>query len=139
MGHEFGGQVEEVHGAQSRPIKRTPGDRPCSGFIVGNVQLASDKGDTNLSSPPPSPWEWIPPGAHLAEYVAVPERVLIPWPEDLPAATAVFTEPLANGINANASRAKRQKVKGCGYRSRTNRTYVSFRRKTPVSLERGDL
>jgi threonine dehydrogenase-like Zn-dependent dehydrogenase len=39
------------------------------------------------------------PGA-FAEYVAVPERVLIPWPEDLPAATAVFTEPLANGINA---------------------------------------
>jgi threonine dehydrogenase-like Zn-dependent dehydrogenase len=39
------------------------------------------------------------PGA-FTEYVAVPERVLIPWPEDLPAATAVFTEPLANGINA---------------------------------------
>ena len=39
------------------------------------------------------------PGA-FAEYVAVPERVLIPWPEGLPATTAVFTEPLANGINA---------------------------------------
>jgi len=39
------------------------------------------------------------PGA-FAEYVSVPERVLIPWPENLPGAKAVFTEPLANGINA---------------------------------------
>jgi threonine dehydrogenase-like Zn-dependent dehydrogenase len=36
----------------------------------------------------------------FAEYVVVPERVLIPWPETMPGATAVFAEPLANGINA---------------------------------------
>jgi threonine dehydrogenase-like Zn-dependent dehydrogenase len=36
----------------------------------------------------------------FGEYVAVPEHVLIPWPEALPDDSAVFTEPLANGINA---------------------------------------
>jgi threonine dehydrogenase-like Zn-dependent dehydrogenase len=39
------------------------------------------------------------PGA-FAEYIAVPERVLVPWGNDLPADSAVFAEPLANGINA---------------------------------------
>jgi threonine dehydrogenase-like Zn-dependent dehydrogenase len=39
------------------------------------------------------------PGA-FAEYLSVPERVLIPWPENLPGTNAVLTEPLANGINA---------------------------------------
>jgi L-iditol 2-dehydrogenase len=38
------------------------------------------------------------PGA-FAEFVAVPERVLVPWPENLSGLAAVFAEPLANGVN----------------------------------------
>jgi threonine dehydrogenase-like Zn-dependent dehydrogenase len=39
------------------------------------------------------------PGA-FAECIAVPQQVLIPWPEGILGAVAVLTEPLANGINA---------------------------------------
>jgi threonine dehydrogenase-like Zn-dependent dehydrogenase len=57
------------------------------------------------------------PGA-FAEYVAVPQHVLIPWPEGLPGTTAVLAEPLANGINAMrqspAARKSRVLVIGAG-------------------------
>jgi threonine dehydrogenase-like Zn-dependent dehydrogenase len=35
----------------------------------------------------------------FAEYVAVPERCLIEWPEGIPAQEACLTEPLANGVH----------------------------------------
>jgi len=38
------------------------------------------------------------PGA-FAEYVNVPARCLIPWPENLPAEAAALAEPMANGIH----------------------------------------
>jgi threonine dehydrogenase-like Zn-dependent dehydrogenase len=38
------------------------------------------------------------PGA-FAEYVNVPARCLLPWPENLPAAAAALAEPLANGLH----------------------------------------
>jgi L-iditol 2-dehydrogenase len=57
------------------------------------------------------------PGA-FAEYIAVPERVLIPWRDELPADIAVFAEPLANGINAmrqgSSGRRSRVVVIGAG-------------------------
>jgi threonine dehydrogenase-like Zn-dependent dehydrogenase len=96
MGHEFCGQVEEGHGAQAGRLKgrRVIGHSlvhcgECSACLRGDTNLCVRRQVLGMDRP----------GA-FAEYVAVPERVLIPWPEDLPAATAVFTEPLANGINA---------------------------------------
>src|SRR5580692_5495098 len=96
MGHEFCGQVEEVHGAQ---VDRLKGRRVIAHALVHCGECSAClRGDTNLCLRR-QVLGMDRPGA-FAEYVAVPERVLIPWPEDLPAATAVFTEPLANGINA---------------------------------------
>jgi threonine dehydrogenase-like Zn-dependent dehydrogenase len=96
MGHEFCGQVEEVHGAQADRLK---GRRVIAHALVHCGECSAClRGDTNLCLRR-QVLGMDRPGA-FAEYVAVPERVLIPWPEDLPAATAVFTEPLANGINA---------------------------------------
>jgi threonine dehydrogenase-like Zn-dependent dehydrogenase len=96
MGHEFCGQVADVHGAQADRLK---GRRVIAHALVhcGGCS-ACLRGDTNLCFRRQI-LGMDRPGA-FAEYVAVPERVLIPWPEDLPADTAVFTEPLANGINA---------------------------------------
>jgi len=96
MGHEFCGQVEEVHGAQ---VDRLKGRRVIAHALVHCGECSAClRGDTNLCLRR-QVLGMDRPGA-FAEYVAVPERVLIPWPEDLPAATAVFTEPLASGINA---------------------------------------
>jgi threonine dehydrogenase-like Zn-dependent dehydrogenase len=108
MGHEFCGQVEEVNGTQVNGLK---GRRVIAHALVHCGKcLACLRGDTNLCFRR-QVLGMDRPGA-FAEYVAVPERVLIPWPEDLPAATAVFTEPLANGINAlrQGSNPRRSKV-----------------------------
>lgn len=96
MGHEFCGQVEEVHSEQADRLK---GRRVIAHALVHCGECSAClRGDTNLCIRR-QVLGMDRPGA-FAEYVAVPGRVLIPWPEDLPAATAVFTEPLANGINA---------------------------------------
>lgn len=96
MGHEFCGQVEEAHGVRADELK---GRRVIAHALVHCGECSAClRGDTNLCLGRQI-LGMDRPGA-FAEYVAVPERVLIPWPEALPAATAVFTEPLANGINA---------------------------------------
>ena len=96
MGHEFCGQIEQVHGAQ---VDRLKGRRVIAHALVHCGECSAClRGDTNLCLRR-QVLGMDRPGA-FAEYVAVPERVLIPWPEDLPATTAVFAEPLANGINA---------------------------------------
>jgi threonine dehydrogenase-like Zn-dependent dehydrogenase len=108
MGHEFCGQVEQVHGAQAERLK---GRRVIAHALVHCGECSAClRGDTNLCVRR-QVLGMDRPGA-FAEYVAIPERVLIPWPEDLPAATAVFTEPLANGINAmrQGSNARRSRV-----------------------------
>jgi threonine dehydrogenase-like Zn-dependent dehydrogenase len=108
MGHEFCGQVEEVHGAQANPLK---GRRVIAHALVHCGECsACRRGDTNLCVRR-QVLGMDRPGA-FAEYVSVPERVLIPWPEDLPASKAVFTEPLANGINAmrQGANARRSRV-----------------------------
>jgi L-iditol 2-dehydrogenase len=38
-------------------------------------------------------------GGAFAEYVRVPTRVLIPWPEELSAQAASLAEPLGNGVH----------------------------------------
>ena len=96
MGHEFCGRVEEARGEAARELL---GRRVISHALVHCGQCtACLRGDTNLCAGRQI-FGMHRPGA-FAEYVAVPERVLIPWPDGLAAAAAVFAEPLANGINA---------------------------------------
>jgi threonine dehydrogenase-like Zn-dependent dehydrogenase len=96
MGHEFCGQVEEVGGAGGNGLK---GRRVIAHALVHCGECSAClRGDTNLCVRR-HVFGMHRPGA-FAEYVSVPERVLIPWPDGLPAAAAVFAEPLANGINA---------------------------------------
>jgi threonine dehydrogenase-like Zn-dependent dehydrogenase len=96
MGHEFCGWVEEVRNTHNR---WADGSRVISHALVhcGNC-AACLRGDTNLCLHR-QVFGMQRPGA-FAEYVAVPERVLIPWAEGVPSSTAVFAEPLSNGINA---------------------------------------
>ena len=96
LGHEFCGQVEEVYGEDPGGLR---GRRMIPHAVVHCGQCpACLRGDTNLCYRGEI-FGMHRPGA-FAEYVAVPERVLIPWPENLSPDAAIFTEPLANGINA---------------------------------------
>lgn len=114
MGHEFCGQVAGVVGARSNELE---GQRVIAHALVHCGQCSVClRGDTNLCVRR-QVFGMHRPGA-FAEYVAVPEKVLIPWPDGLPAAAAVFAEPLANGINAMrqgpAARKSRVVVIGAG-------------------------
>lgn len=105
MGHEFCGRVAVVHG---KDAGRLEGQRVISHAVVHCGACAPClRGDTNLCVGRQVF------GMHrhgsFAEYVVVPERVLIPWPEGLPAEAAVLTEPLANGINAMRQGTKARK------------------------------
>jgi threonine dehydrogenase-like Zn-dependent dehydrogenase len=96
MGHEFCGWIEEVRGPKSHWAE---GQRVIAHALVHCGQcIPCLRGDTNLCMNRQI-FGMHRPGA-FAEYVAVPQHVLIPWPEGLAGATAVLTEPLANGINA---------------------------------------
>jgi threonine dehydrogenase-like Zn-dependent dehydrogenase len=96
MGHEFCGQIEEVRGPK---LNWTEGQRVIAHALIHCGQCTVClRGDTNLCVNR-QVFGMHRPGA-FAEYVAVPQRVLIPWPEGIPGTTAVFAEPLANGINA---------------------------------------
>ncbi len=96
MGHEFSGIIEQVSGIQ--------GNWPKGSKVIAHALVHCGacepcrRGDTNLCINR-QVFGMHRPGA-FAEYVAVPERVLVSCPEDLPTATAVFAEPLANGLNA---------------------------------------
>jgi L-iditol 2-dehydrogenase len=96
MGHEFCGVVEKVHGEDQHHLQ---GRRVlCHALVHCGHCSACLRGDTNLCVRRQVFGMHRPGG--FAEYVAVPEHVLLPWPESLPDDSAVFTEPLANGINA---------------------------------------
>ena len=96
MGHEFCGQIEEL---QNTDTNNTKGRRVIAHALVHCGECAAClRGDTNLCFRR-QVFGMHRPGA-FAEYVSVPERVLISWPENLPGTKAVLTEPLANGINA---------------------------------------
>ncbi len=96
MGHEFCGWVEATKNTHGRWSDGQP--------VIAHALVHCGRchpclrGDTNLCAHR-QVFGMQRPGA-FAEYIAVPERVLIPWGNDLPADTAVFAEPLANGINA---------------------------------------
>jgi threonine dehydrogenase-like Zn-dependent dehydrogenase len=108
MGHEFAGFVEYAKNTE----KRWPeGCRVLSHALVHcGTCAACSRGDTNLCKRR-QVFGMQRPGA-FAEYVAVPERVLIPLPENVALNTAVFAEPLANGINAmrQGANARRSRV-----------------------------
>lgn len=114
MGHEFCGYVEDTYGPESKWAK---GQQVIAHALIhcGSCKFCL-RGDTNLCVQR-QVFGMHRPGA-FAEYVAVPERVLIPWPEALSATEAIFPEPLANGINAlrqaRASKGSRVAVIGAG-------------------------
>lgn len=96
MGHEFCGYIEEAPGKKS---SWSEGERVIAHAVVHcGACAACRRGDTNLCLSRQVFGMHRPGG--FAEFVAVPQRVLIPWPEGLSATAAVLTEPLANGINA---------------------------------------
>ncbi len=96
MGHEFCGWVEHAGNAESNWKK----GMPVIAHAVVHCGSCSPckRGDTNLCSDR-RVFGMHRPGA-FAEYVSVPEHVLVSWPEALSPVTAVFAEPLANGVNA---------------------------------------
>jgi Alcohol dehydrogenase GroES-like domain len=135
MGHEFCGQVEEVRGAKAGGLK---GRRVIAHALVHCGECsACVRGDTNLCIRR-QVLGMHRPGA-FAEYVTAPERVLIPWPDGLPAATAVFAKAARKWYQRDASRTNGQKIKSRSYRGRTNRSYMSFRRQVLASIECRDL
>lgn len=95
MGHEFCGTVAEL-GAAVRNVK--VGQRVVSNSLVPCGQcVRCQRGDTHLCATRQI-FGMHRPGA-FAEFVNVPARCLIPWPENLPAEAASLAEPLANGIH----------------------------------------
>lgn len=95
MGHEFCGTIAET-GATVRDWK--VGAKVVSNSLVpcGRCRRCQ-RGDTHLCADRQI-FGMHRPGA-FAEFVNVPARCLIPWPDGLPAEAAALAEPLANGIH----------------------------------------
>ncbi len=95
MGHEFCGTVEALGDGVG---KAELGRRVVSNSLVPCGECVRCKrGDTHLCGTRQI-FGMHRPGA-FAEYVAVPARCLIPWPDDLSAEAACLAEPLANGVH----------------------------------------
>jgi len=95
MGHEFCGTIAET-GAEVRDW--AVGARVVSNSLVPCGRcVRCRRGDTHLCAERQI-FGMHRPGA-FAEYVNVPARCLIPWPENLPAEAAALAEPMANGIH----------------------------------------
>lgn len=95
MGHEFCGTIERV-GADVRGFET--GQKVVSNSIVScGACVRCKRGDTHLCA------QRQVFGMHragaFAEFVNVPARVLLEWPDALPAEAACLTEPLANGVH----------------------------------------
>lgn len=95
MGHEFCGVVAEVSPGVDRALigrRFVSNSLICCGRCV-----RCQRGDTHLCA------QRQIFGMHrrgaFAEYVNVPTRALIPWPDNLPAAAAALAEPLGNGVH----------------------------------------
>ncbi len=95
MGHEFCGVIDEVGAAV---IDWQTGARVVSNSLVpcGHC-VRCTRGDTHLCAERQI-FGMHRPGA-FAEFVNVPARCLMPWPENLPAEAAALAEPLANGVH----------------------------------------
>ncbi|MCF7689928.1 MAG: alcohol dehydrogenase catalytic domain-containing protein [Cephaloticoccus sp.] len=95
MGHEFCGTIAEA----GSEVKDWPvGARVVSNSLVPCGRcVRCERGDTHLCATRQI-FGMHRPGA-FAEYVNVPARCLIPWPENLPAEAAALAEPMANGIH----------------------------------------
>jgi len=95
MGHEFCGTITE-RGPDAGEWQI--GARVVSHSIVHCGRCARcERGDTHLCAAR-QVFGMQRPGA-FAEFVNVPARCLIPWPDNLPAESASLAEPLANGIH----------------------------------------
>jgi L-iditol 2-dehydrogenase len=95
LGHEFCGAVEQV-GADVAGVR--VGQKVVSNSLVpcGDCERCR-RGDSHLCGRRQI-FGMNRPGA-FAEFVSVPARCLIPWPESLPAEAACLAEPLANGVH----------------------------------------
>jgi threonine dehydrogenase-like Zn-dependent dehydrogenase len=97
MGHEFCGTVIE---ATDRAEEALVGRRFVSNALVVCGDCSScRRGDTHLCVRRQI-FGMHRPGA-FAEFVALPARALLPWPDELPAEAACLAEPLANGVHVN--------------------------------------
>ena len=95
MGHEFCGTIEAVGSAVDG---WHIGMRVVSNSVVPcGCCVRCVRGDTHLCAHRQI-FGMHRPGA-FAEWVNVPARCLLPWPEKLPAEVAALAEPLANGIH----------------------------------------
>ena len=95
LGHEFCGVVDEV-GAGVAGFRA--GQKVVSNALVpcGHC-VRCERGDPHLCAKRQI-FGMNRQGA-FAEYVNVPARCLIPWPDPLPAEAACLAEPLANGVH----------------------------------------
>lgn len=95
MGHEFCGTIAATGADVS--------DWQVGAKIVSNSLVPCgkcvrcDRGDTHLCEHRQI-FGMHRPGA-FAEYVNVPARCLIPWPDNVPAEAAALAEPMANGVH----------------------------------------
>ncbi len=95
MGHEFCGTIAVVGSAVSG---WKVGARVVSNSLVPCGRcVRCERGDTHLCAHRQI-FGMHRPGA-FAEFVNVPARCLLDWPENLPAEAAALAEPLANGIH----------------------------------------
>jgi L-iditol 2-dehydrogenase len=95
LGHEFCGVVEQV-GADVAGVR--VGQKVVSNSLVPCGEcVRCRRGDSHLCGRRQI-FGMNRPGA-FAEFVNVPARCLIPWPDSLPAEAACLAEPLANGVH----------------------------------------
>ncbi len=95
MGHEFCGTIAAVGSAVAG---WQVGARVVSNSLVPCGRcVRCERGDTHLCAHRQI-FGMHRPGA-FAEFVNVPARCLLDWPENLPAEAAALAEPLANGIH----------------------------------------
>ncbi len=97
MGHEFCGEIVELRTGAS-DARWQVGDRVvCNALVPCGVCIRCRRGDPHLCAGRQI-FGMHRPGA-FAEYVNVPLRALIPWPEGMPAEHAALAEPLGNGVH----------------------------------------
>ena len=95
MGHELCGTIAEVGKAVTGWAKDAP--VVSNSLVPCGKCVRCERGDTHLCAKRQI-FGMHRPGA-FAEFVNVPARCLLKWPESLPAESACLAEPLGNGIH----------------------------------------